>query len=186
MASGGAVCILPIQVNMEETKTQQQKMKIDVEILFVLSYKTWNQKNRNDNCNFVFQSNGKTENENTSWNSIFNVVGKRKTEIESWIPFSDGVGKRRTQLQVWIPFSHVVGKRLALRYTHYKCYWSSWFQVTQTKLALVYIFQTVFCILHSIINFKSLCQNVNDSNIIVMLMLWSTFKSECNLAKLRF
>jgi len=40
MASGGAVCILPIQVNMEVTKTQQQKTKIDVEILFVMSYKT--------------------------------------------------------------------------------------------------------------------------------------------------
>ena len=96
--------------------TRKRKTKIEVQIPFFMSYENVRLKNGNDNCNSVFQSNGKTKNENTSWNSIFNVVGKRKTKMESRI--SDGVGKRKTKLEVRIPFSHVVGKRLALRYTH--------------------------------------------------------------------
>ena len=50
-----------------------------------MSYENVRLKNGNDNCNYVFQSNGKTKNENTSWNSIFNEVGKRKTENENGI-----------------------------------------------------------------------------------------------------
>jgi len=67
LLSTGSANILPVIVKYgsQVTKTQQQKTKIEVQILFLMFYENVRLENGNANCSSVFQSNGKTKNENT-------------------------------------------------------------------------------------------------------------------------